>query len=318
MAAMKQSTRKTTKRTPYIIGPADDAILRVIYRYHRLTIDQVTRLLYSRGTRNTVSTRLKNLADAGCLERIVIPSRSGKGPVVYTLARKGQRYLGELGFVIPRRGRSSEDRQASAMHLNHTLAVNDFLINAELFARAHAGTFILQQLLPERRMKQRAVKVDDGTGTLVTVAPDGYIDLVITDQYRFCFALELDMGTEDQRVWRNKVHQLLRYAAGPYQHAFGTDGLTICVVTTAGETRLEHLLQWTTVELTERGQQHEADLFRFSQFQPAQLSPNQMFLGAGWLVPFGTTTVALVDRALLAHQMTPLPTNGVATPARTI
>lgn len=300
------------KPTSFIIGPVDDDILRATYRYHFLTIDQVTRLLYSKGARTTASTRLKRLADAGYLTRTAIPTRQGNGPAVYTLARKGLQFVAELGYPIPNRARASEERAYSYLFFAHTLAVNDVLISAELLARAHPTSVVIDQMLHERDLKRRPVAVDDGHGGTLAVIPDGYLSLVLGGQYRMCFAFEIDRGTEDQQAWRRKVRALLRYVQGPYQQAFGTDNLTVCVVATPGHARLQQLYGWTTAELDECGKQSEGDLFRFAAPTP-DLTPDQLFFGAGWFVPYSNTPVALIDRSYLTSgQAAP---NGMIAPS---
>lgn len=305
MASMPTSTNndndkdKHEKKARFIIGPADDDILRAVYRYHFLTIDQLTRLLYSKGARTTASTRLKRLADAEYLTRSVIPTRQGNGPAVYSLARKGMQFLADLGFAIPKRARASEERAYSYLFFAHTLAVGDLLIAAELLAAAHPDAIVIEQFRHERDLKRQPVYIEDGAEGKLAVIPDGYLSLVLAGQYRMCFAFELDRGTEDQQAWRRKVRALLRYVQGPYQAAFGTDNLTVCVVATPGKARMQQLVAWTAAELDALGKRQEADLFRFAAPVP-DLTPEQLFLGAGWYVPDDPGPVALIDRSYLA------------------
>ena len=313
MARMSANNPPKRKAHPYIIGPKDDDILRAVYRYHYLSIDQICRLLYSTGGRTTAATRLKGLADAGYLQRIVIPSRLGNGPVVYTLARKGMKFLAEAGFSVPTRARPKDTQQQSYLFFSHTLAVNDVLISTELLSRSYPGSIELRQLLPELELKRNPVAVDDGAGGKLTIIPDAYIDLVLAGTERMCLALELDRGTEEQKKSRKKVRGLVAFAQGPYQQAYGTDALTVCVVATPGQPRLRQLYEWTVAELTAIGQQGEADLFRFTTFNPATLPPEQLFFGAGWFIPYSTKPVPLIDRTLLGAGGQPKP-NGAAAP----
>lgn len=301
MAGMTKPAAKSpvkAKSAPFIIGPADDDVLRAVYRYHFLTIDQITRLLYSKGARTTASTRLKRLADAGYLTRTVIPTRQGNGPAVYALARKGQQFMAELGYPVPKRARGSEERAYSYLFFAHTLAVNDVLISAELLAGAHKASITIEQMVHERDLRRRPVYVDDGKGGKLAVISDGYLSLILGGQYRMCFAFEIDRGTEDQKAWRRKVRSLVRYVQGPYQQAFGTDNLTVCVVAMPGHERLQQLYTWTVAELDELGKKDEGDLFRFAAPVP-DLTPEQLFLGAGWYVPYSNTPVALIERSYL-------------------
>lgn len=297
-AEPSKSGPATKKLAAFVLGPIDDDILRAVWRYHYLTIDQITRLHYSPKARTTASTRLKKLAEAGYLHRIVVPARLGNGPLVYALANRGLRFLASAGLPIPKRTRLSAEREYSYLFFSHTLAVNDFLIDAERLAHTHPA-LVLAQMRHERDLKRSPVLVTDSTGGKVAVIPDGYLDFRLGGQYRTCLALELDRGTEDQAAWRKKVRALLAFASGPYQQAFGTDALTICVVATPGHARLQQLYGWTADELQQVGRRQEADLFRFAAFTPGTITPEQVFFGAGWYIPFATTPVPLIDRTYL-------------------
>lgn len=316
MMMRTKTTTGTPKATLAVIGPVDDDLLKAVYRYYYLTIDQITRLFYSKGARSHAAGRLKRLADADYLHRIVTPSRQGNGPLVYTLARKGMRYLAAGGFAVPERARPAEVKEHSYLFLTHTLAVNDVLIAAELLARSHPENITLRQVLHERDLKRAPVYLTDADGAKVAVIPDAFLDIGLGGAYRVCLAVELDRGTEEQKAWRKKVRTLVAYAHGPYQQVFGTDALTVCVIATPGQARLQQLYDWTIAELAAINQQGEADLFRFATCNPAQLTPEQLFLGAGWYTPLSTTPVALIERSYLDQPSR--QTNGVARAPRSV
>ncbi|MGE0229245.1 MAG: replication-relaxation family protein [Dehalococcoidia bacterium] len=275
--------------------PSDEAVLRDLARYYFLSAQQVCGLHYSRGSLTYVQAKLKRLTDAGFCQRIWLPRPSARGsaPSIYTLGRKGLLHLHALGVEVATRARASEHREHSYLFLSHTLAVNDFLIAAELVTRTRQG-LTLASMLHERDLKRVPVLVEAADGKRMRVMPDGWLDLRIDGSYQVCLALELDMGTEEQKAWRRKVRGLVAYANGPYQEAFGTRSLTVAVATTAGEKRLLDLVRWTERELAGLREEHQGDLFVFTSFYPATTSPGSLFFSKRWVSPFGEHLVALI------------------------
>ncbi|MGE4053436.1 MAG: replication-relaxation family protein [Vicinamibacterales bacterium] len=274
---------------------ADEALLRSLLRYHFLTSQQLCRLHYSSGSLTYVQSRMKALTDKGFCQRLWLPRPGPRGssPSVFTLGRTGLRHLERLGVDVRVRFRPSEHREHSYLFLAHTLAVNDFLIAAELVARNHQGLAVAS-MLHERDLKRAPVLVEAPDGKRMSVVPDGWLDLRIDGTFQICLALELDMGTEEQRAWRRKVRGLVAYANGPYQEAFGTRSLTIAVATTAGEKRLLDLVRWTERELAALREEHQGDLFVVTSFYPATTSPGSLFFSPRWVSPFAEHPVTLI------------------------
>ena len=278
------------------IRPADFNVLNWLNRFHYLSNQQLCRLGYSRGSLTYVQTRLKALTEAGYCQRIWLPKRGphGSTPAVYTLARRGLNYLRNNGIEVNGRFHPSEQRSLSYLFLQHTLEVNDFLIAAELLCRA-LSPYRLADLRHERDLKKQPVRVRDVDGKQAAVIPDAWLDLRINGRFQVCLALELDRGTEEQKRWRRKVANLLAYASGPYQEAFGTRSLTFAVLTTAGEGRLQELLRWTEAELEMQREASQGDLFLFTSLTPASAAPEDVFLARRWLQPFRREPLALLE-----------------------
>jgi hypothetical protein len=264
------------------LTPAQDGVLRVLSRYHYLTAQQVLRLRYSGGSLTYVQTLLKHMVEEGYCQRIWLPRacQFGSAPSVYRLASKGIRYLQANGLELNLRYRPSDHSAHSYLFLNHTLALNDFLISAELLSR-QLNNFAIAGMLYEQDLKHRPVRVEVD-GQHQAVVPDAWLDFRVGGPYQVCLAVELDMGTEEQKKWRRKVRALLAFANGPYQEAFGTTSLTVSVVVTAGERRLGELLGWTEAELQAAGEQQNASLFLFVACSPADVAPDDLFLRPCW------------------------------------
>ncbi|HEU0074390.1 MAG TPA: replication-relaxation family protein [Dehalococcoidia bacterium] len=279
-----------------ILGSAELSFLKSLLRYRYLSSRQVCRLHFSSGSLTYVQSKLKRLTDDGFCQRIWVPKRvpHGSSPAVYTLARRGINQLRDEGLEVSQRYHPSEKQALSYLFLNHTLELNEFLICAELLCRWQPE-FHLAALLHDSELKRRPVYVVDDDGRRAAVVPDAWLNLRIQGSFQVCLAVELDRGTEEQKKWRRKVSNLLRYANGPYQETFGTRSLTVAVVTTAGEKRLLELLAWTRAELEAKQEKSQDDLFLFTSASPETMNSESMFLLPRWYRVFSETPLALLE-----------------------
>jgi hypothetical protein len=181
------------------------------------------------------------------------------------------------------------------------LAVNEFLIGAELLCRRHPQ-LKLARLLHDQTLKRQPVYVPDGSGKRRAVVPDGFLDFEDhANQRRRPLCLELDRGTERQRDFREKIRALVAFGRGPYQQAFGRQSLTICLVASPGRDRLLKLVEWTRQELSDlKAGDETADLFRLAAFpldwhipEAQRPTPAELFLAKRWYTPFDPTPVPL-------------------------
>jgi hypothetical protein len=267
-----------------------------VARYRFLRALQLLRLLgYAPGSLTYVQTRLKRLSDDGYLERLFLPrpGRAGSSPLVYRLGARARALLAAQGRPLPERHRPSEEERLGLLFLEHSLAVNDFLISAELLARTTPG-IQLARMLVEHELKRRPVRVQLANGRQVAVIPDGWLDFRLDGRYQCCLALELDRGTIERTAWQRRVEALVAFQRGPYQEAFGTPALTIVVATTAGAERCARLRRWSTAVL-ERDGRDALDLFRFAALKPAELAPATLFLEARWLLAQGEERRPLLE-----------------------
>ena len=276
--------------------PADEPILRALARFHYLTAEQIRRLLYGRGVITYARKRLKALVDAKYVERLEQPhpSRTGSAANVFRLATKGYNFLEELGVPVVR---LPGERPASYLYYRHTLALNDTLIAAELLTRTFPQLRI-NRLVHERELKHTSVKVELSSGKTVGVIPDAYLQLheaeAIGPGFWYDLVVELDMGTTDQREWRQKVEALLVYGVGPYRQALGAASITIAVLTPLGDRRATELLSWTEDELARLGRQEYGAWFCVCGVDAAQVSPEELFLAPIWRQPFQAEAIALI------------------------
>lgn len=272
--------------TAFEIKPAHEAILKSLYSYYYLTAKQVCRLHYSPGSFTRVEKLLKELRDNGYIQWNFLPvkRRFGSSPAYYMLAKRGVSYLRRLGLDMSVLPYPSEKKQQKSLFLPHTMTVNEFLIAASLLSRVAPDVCLFDmrhELLLKRMIKG-------------SVIPDGWLDFRRGTE-QTCFLLEVDRGTEDVKVFREKIRALVRFAKTHYQEVFHTPSITIVFATTAGSGRLQNILTWTRQTLTEIGETQEADLFRFGLIPEGELDPAWLFFEPFWTVPGGVTSLSLLE-----------------------
>jgi hypothetical protein len=182
--------------------------------------------------------------------------------------------------------------------MSHTIALNDFLIASELFAR-QSPALSIEAMLHERTLRQTPMYVPDEEGRKVAVVMDGWINLRLPNSQHMCLGLELDMATVEQKNWRRKARNLLACTHGQYQEAFGTSSLTVAVLATPGHKRMLDLLHWTELELADLPDKDEAaDLFRFASVNPVAVPLEDVFLAPCWYRCFQKQPVPLLEEVV--------------------
>src|SRR3954468_12523796 len=292
---------------PYIISEADRSILLALNRFHYLTAAQLSRLLYPKlkDENRYAQRRLKQLAAAEyALQLRALPKpQYGQAPYVYTLGRKGRMYVQGLGVSVDPYFRPSEERRTTmnSPFMAHRLATIDVMIAADRLCRDVPG-ITCPRMLSERELKRGAIRVAvpplehstaDGPRK-IAVIPDAWFQLSFNGSDPVSLAIELDRGTEDQKVWREKVAAYTVWAGGPYQEVFETDDLTIAVAC-PDEGRRMVLLDWTMRELKARGAGEYADLFLFTATSPVEASPSRFFFGKVWRQAGSPKAISLIE-----------------------
>lgn len=290
------------RQQAFLITEVDKAVLLALSRFHYLTAKQAGRLLYPNANDNNryMQRRFKKLVDAGFVLRLcALPMpQYGQAPHVFTLAYKGRDYLQALGVPVESYFRPVEERRASANRpfMIHRLATIDVMISATVLCRDVSGVSC-PQMLSERELKRTAIHVDvageEGTRR-VAVIPDAWLQLKVGAGEPYSIAVELDRGTEDQKVWRQKIAAYAAWSMGPYREAFDTDNLTVAVVC-PDEERSAQLREWTHRELTLRNLANYSELFLFTTLPADTTPPRHFFFGPVWHQSHTNTPVHLID-----------------------
>jgi len=280
----------------YQLTLTDEKVLRAVGRYHYLTVEQVTRLLFSKSSRTYAAEILARLTR----EKFLYKNLDGvRG--IWSLAGKGRATLESLGVSLLPRVKHSQQR--SGRFWDHILAVNDALITCELYGRETKGVELVD-LVHERtfhRGPERVELILAGKRISTPVAADGWVDLRIGG-YQSCLWLEVDRDSEHIRDWIAKISAIVEYyGSGRYEERFGTDSLTVlCIaVPKTGKSpvrRMEELIHWTEQTLVNLNKESWSDVFRFTAIDPANvwtipkdpsdLRPEEYFHDALWIKPF--------------------------------
>jgi hypothetical protein len=291
------------RREKFYLSGVDERLIQTIYRYHMLKPQQLTRRYYSRGSLTFVKARLKLLTDHGYLDANEQPTTRGRSPYFYTLARKGIKYLKEVGFEFNRYYRPSRKVEYLPFLL-HTFSVNDVLIAAELLAEG-LSQLTLAEMQHELVLKQDPCKVPIGRGQSygdgnqtskhISIVPDGWLDFrynrgADTQERRMCIWLEVDRGTVGMKDFKEKAAAILTfYKTGVYQKRFGTNSLRVAFATTNGMTRVKQMRTWLSDVLTKQ-QEKSGMAERFvCTVLPDEIDPLRLFLTPVWYVPFDNT-----------------------------
>jgi hypothetical protein len=283
----------------------DRKVLAHIGRYHYLTAEQLLRLLgYSPRSRTYVSEILNRLTKEGILHRSFVaqPDENGEARQrnigVWSATALGRTYLRDLGITPPF---NKHGPSRTPLYYDHILPVNDALIACELFAKDNPDVE-LAQMVHEREIKRAIDRVEvilGGKRFAQPVAPDGWTDFRINGEQHPIW-WEVDRDTEHIRDWMHKIAGIVEYyAKGLYQERFGTDLLTVAVVSVPRTgrkpiDRMWQLVNWTEQVLEHQGKKDWADVFRFTSLNPAQVPPDTFFSMHYWYRPFDISSQPLL------------------------
>jgi hypothetical protein len=160
------------------------------------------------------NTRLLKLKNAGLLHRLFVGTQVGTRKALYTLSPKGAATVGVRLWHLPRR---TPDRLVVDPFIEHQLTVNALRI------------LVCHRRLPEGFVVKGWQVFQQPIAPSFPIAPDGYFKIEHVDNTHSMF-LEVDRGTEGQRIWKNKILIYLRLAAsGEFTKRFGQPRFRVLV-----------------------------------------------------------------------------------------
>jgi len=218
------------------------------------------------GSTNRANKRLLKLTRAGLLRRFFLGSGGGR-KALYALSEKGARCVG-----VPLRGprRPHGAVLVADSFVDHQLAVN------AIYCALKFGTIPIEGVTFHRWISLAQPITPD-----LPLIPDGYVELVSPQGVMAAF-LEVDLGNESLRVWREKARKYLQLAiSGTYGRLFGGERFRVLVV--AHSARRTESLRRAVAQETQK-------IFRFAALEAARTQ----FFGPVWKRPLGDRPEPLI------------------------
>jgi hypothetical protein len=275
---MKKKPTPQEKTLPLILTPKDEEILRAVYEYRFVTAQDITMLLYSKGSLTYVRSRLAKLsggrdhAERQYLYRFQLPTgKTGNREKVFTLGSLGRETLESLGLKVDWYFRPYKTDRLSRSHLVHHLLLTRFVVAALHYTNNNLHIHLLQTQLCHELSRLAALTAVGKDGTTAPVIPDAWLLFERqADRARFPVLFEAERGMLSQERFKIHVRSRLEFVlSGDYTAVFETPAVIIAYVTTGevaqyAESRRKAMTIWTHELLTELGLQTWAAIFRFT------------------------------------------------------
>jgi protein involved in plasmid replication-relaxation len=201
---------------PFQLTQRDFVIVGAVARFRFLTSDQIARFVA--GSQQPILRRLQLLFHHGYLDRprsqkiqLAHVLDDGNRPFVYGIGKRGAQLLAEAGAAISDKlDWTQKNQRATAQFLAHTVETAETMIAFDLACRVHGVVRLVDQhelvpYLPEATRAQShpfrcrvTLRVKElPLPLIIGVVPDRLFSLMLGDDTRNNFALELDRGTMD-------------------------------------------------------------------------------------------------------------------------
>jgi hypothetical protein len=212
---MPGSERGVRKPRGMVIQERDRHLLRELSLMHVIDREQA-KVVAGFGSTTRTNARLLMLTRAGLLHRMFIGTVAGGAKALYTLSEKGARLVG-VSASGPRRRK--DEAVVADFFIQHQLATNVVYCALKYAKPAPVG-------ISFRRWKTFPKRPAPG----VRLIPDGYVELETPSGIVAAF-LEVDLGHERLRVWRDKVRNYLDLAVtGNFEREFKQSRFRVLVV----------------------------------------------------------------------------------------
>jgi hypothetical protein len=246
------------KRRGLVLQARDRKLLQELALTRVIDREQA-KIIAGFGSTTRANARLLALSRAGLLRRFFLGATAGARKSLYALSRKGAE-LAEVQYRGPRL-RNDEVLVANSF-VQHQLALNQIYCALKTTGAPIPGP-----------MFERWMTFYEPLTTHLRLIPDGYSELK-TPSGVFAFFLELDLGHEGMKVWKEKVRNYLHLAiSGDFERRFAQNRFHVLVIVNS-ERRLtwirkavrastEKIFWFTTIETF-----HTKGLFAPIWFRP--------------------------------------------------
>lgn len=216
------------------------------------------------GSVSRANIRLLSLLNAGYLERIFIGTRDNGRKAVYSLSEQGATVIGK-----PHRARIGRSQRVfRELFAEHQIAVTETALAMRSVPSPYS---VVKIVCPERTISGDIPLIPDAYAE--TRGPNGVTH----------FYIEVDMGTENAKLWRVKAERYRQLAAsGTFERLSGHQRFQVLVLATT-DSRVESLRRVVSGVTTK--------LFWFASFE---IIKSRHFWSHAWRRPSGEERVPLL------------------------
>jgi hypothetical protein len=250
-----------------IVQPRDRKLLAELSTMRVVDLEQAM-VVAGFGSISRANKRLRKLTHAGLLRRFNLGSGGGR-KALYSISEKGARLAG-----VPVRG---PRRPQGA------LLVADFFVEHQLAVNAIYCAVKFSPVPLHDVAFHRWAAFHEAVSPELRLIPDGYVEFRTPAGIGTAF-LEVDLGTENLNIWKEKTRQYLQLAtSGVYRQTFGHDRFRVLVA--VNSERRQESIRKTIGAVTEK-------IFRFTTLENARTR----FFSPVWLRPVGHQPESLFEQ----------------------
>jgi len=197
----------TTNDGPgFVLQERDRHLLREL-GVMRIVDREQARTVGGFGSGSRTNRRMLKLTQAGLLRRFFLGTTAGGAKALYSLSEKGAR-LAEVPLRAPRRTR--DQALVADFFVQHQLAVNEIYCGFKYGIPPTAEVTF-----------KRWIAFQEPPSPGLRLIPDGYVEFQTPAEITAAF-LEVDLGHERLKVWKEKVENYFQLAlSGKFSRQFG-------------------------------------------------------------------------------------------------
>jgi hypothetical protein len=266
---------------PLLLTPRHEQILQAAYEYRYVTAQDITNLLFSKGSLTYVRHQMSTMAGGKdqqarhYLYRFPFPTgAAGNRERIFSLGALGRDFLANvLGLPVDWYFRPYKSDHLSHSHILHHLLLTRFVVATTVHTRNHPQISLLQARLCHELARNQATGTDKKKqkATTPVIIPDAWLLFALqSNGARFPVMLEIDRTTTFRAKFQAQLKARLDFVrSGEYTKVYNQPAVIFAYVTAGTspahtQTRVKAMAGWTQSVLTELGLQEWEVIFRFT------------------------------------------------------
>ncbi len=224
-----------TKKPPVLLQERDRRLLEELGTL-RVADRELIKIAAGFGSTSRANARLLKLVNAGLLRRFFLGSGGAGRKALYALSVKGAQFA-----KVPLRGprRRTGETLVADFFIEHQLEINRVYCELKFRPIPVAGVIF-----------RRWVSFTESLSKTHKLIPDGYFELGTPNGIVSSF-LEVDLGHETLKTWKEKARQYLQFAhSTEFQKTFAQPRFRVAVI--ANSERRLHSIRGAVASITEK------------------------------------------------------------------